>query len=583
MKLTQEGLDEHCPGPGVVASEPAVAGVALKSLCSPSKKRPFDDIALPENPAAEENPGPERTRFVAVPDRDFIELHVSPWNNHMYLVHKLTGECQRLPESDEFEYKMFHNGDNFTYVVMEDGSSKWAGKLLQWRCTVKVVGDENPDVSMNPEKVFVQHKSQDQQQWNDEISLLEMVTNVKYHDHPISIPGTSKQITFKVAVLHRPRSVSVVYFSWKHVYEACGLKMSEGHSWKWIQALVPRWYEHCSKLCGPEGKHQFLRAQETRASKKMKRLPENGSGEEPHMRFLEFHGASTSFFVFSMTKMVFGPDARHGRCQSEEDVVRLKPALCWLLRNIVRVFKSSNQKTIWLFLSGFSWPSPGFPTGAHKVKIPVNGDGEIDAEEFAAALEQRSSPDMRKDSIDVRNEIRCAQLQFWSLERLAMLLAKHCKLHVLLFQMFINFSATYDRQMRAEVWDVRQMVPERVEDRITSASPAARSLFGPYAKKLLVTRYHAARKAHFSRSCQLHFNVSVDAARRGAVQRMYGFVSDSENCAAWLNPTVCSERSKVTNDVLYYFGLVVVYFPHKEEIYHQQNHHYDGFAHVFGR
>jgi len=67
-------------------------------------------------------------------------------------------------------------------------------------------------------------------------------------------------------------------------------------------------------------------------------------------------------------------------------------------------------------------------------------------------------------------------------------------------------------------------------------------MWAPYQLGRHLTRYAEARRQHFGKDHIIHYNVSVDAARRGAVSRMFGFISDKDSIGAWLNPTVPKNR-----------------------------------------
>ena len=180
-----------------------------------------------------------------------------------------------------------------------------------------------------------------------------------------------------------------IYWSLKTVYERTGLKQSSGSSWRWIHSLVPRWKHSAEILCNADGsKLCLLKATETQQSLKRSRIQAvDTDNNEPHMRFLEFHGMTTAFLGFVLSKACFAPDSRHGRFQDEADVEKITVPLLALLTQMITIWVASGQNKLWLFLAGFVWPLYDWPEGKCKVEISVDAEGHIDLSNLCDRLE----------------------------------------------------------------------------------------------------------------------------------------------------------------------------------------------------
>jgi len=113
-------------------------------------------------------------------------------------------------------------------------------------------------------------------------------------------------------------------------------------------------------------------------------------------------------------------------------------------------------------------------------------------------------------------------------------------MHILLFQVFINFAMPYDAQTQREMWPGKSgaVVVDLPHKILSTVTMPSRSLWSHNAKIKHLTRFANARKSYLVAPDITHYNIRVDVARRGGTQRMYGFITDAHGVAAWMNPTV---------------------------------------------
>jgi len=190
---------------------------------------------------------------------------------------------------------------------------------------------------------------------------------------------------------------------------------------------------------------------------------------------------------------------------------------------------------------------PWFPKGDFLVTLPINDEGKVNLDVLIRFLEECPNRPLKEDTKQLRECVKRLGRVWFDLEACMQVALLSVRTQSLAYQICEHYCLPFDK------WVYTQLFPETIPstppkktkkmrlaealDGVDTRSISAHAKWDYGARKRLLTKYDATRKKRFGGGTR-HFNFVVDAARRGAVNRMYGMMTDDKNVSAWMNPTV---------------------------------------------
>lgn len=252
-------------------------------------------------------------------------------------------------------------------------------------------------------------------------------------------------------------------------------------------------------------------------------------------RFLEFHGMSTPMYFWTLARMSLRPDSRHGRMTTESEVPKVARTIGSLLDEIGKWWEKSGKNWVKVFLSEYRWNVPEPPDGNVPVNVSCKQCG-LRLKDLTEALDVWPDRAMKKATVEFKQHVEANREEYIEWEDAFRILLKATKFHCVVFQICVGLSAPFDEKILGECYpDIQQHrslvdVPKQLtQNKRTSpwgSSPNERLLVGLCCCQ--ITILPAPRP---------HMSFAVDAARRGAKNRLYGFCCDDLNVGCWFNPT----------------------------------------------
>lgn len=178
-------------------------------------------------------------------------------------------------------------------------------------------------------------------------------------------------------------------------------------------------------------------------------------------------------------------------------------------------------------------PEP--PDGNVPVNVSCKQCG-LRLKDLTEALDVWPDRAMKKATVEFKQHVEANREEYIEWEDAFRILLKATKLHCVVFQICVGLSAPFDEKILGECYPDVQQHRSLVEVPKQLTQNKRTSLWGAHQMNAFLSAYVAARSRYFQ--CpRPHMSFAVDAARRGAKNRLYGFCCDDLNVGCWLNPT----------------------------------------------